>query len=146
MRFVAALYKLLVQMDHWFSGYSSPPMVPAKQTAVNRSATIAKTLRLTSIRHQSDEKVVDQCLIDVDMNIFAIWVGIGGNCWFSIQHRACAIYNKTLHNSCPKICMHYCMCFAVVQYVTTDFTHIFQGSFICAVVITLPVKQLWRIS
>ena len=33
------------------------------------------TFGSTSIKHQSDAKVSDRCLIDVDPMVFAIWVG-----------------------------------------------------------------------
>ena len=34
---------------------------------------LVNTLRLISIRHHSDTKVLDKCLIDVDLRVLAIW-------------------------------------------------------------------------
>ena len=39
------------------------------------SAQIIKTLWSISVRHRSDAKVSDRCLIDVDPMVFVIWVG-----------------------------------------------------------------------
>ena len=36
---------------------------------------IANTLRSTSIKHRSDAKVSDRCLIDVDLRVLSIWDG-----------------------------------------------------------------------
>ena len=36
---------------------------------------IAKTFRSTSIRHRSDTKASDRCLIDIDPGVFAVWEG-----------------------------------------------------------------------
>ena len=41
--------------------------------ATTMQTHIAKTLSSTSIRHQSDMKVSDWCLMDVDPRVFAIW-------------------------------------------------------------------------
>ena len=40
---------------------------------ISQITKIAKTLGSTSIRHRSDTKVSDRCLIDVDPRVFAIW-------------------------------------------------------------------------
>ena len=37
------------------------------------SSQIAKAIRSISVRHRSDTKVSDRCLIDVDTRVFAIW-------------------------------------------------------------------------
>ena len=43
-------------------------------TAHFLATQIAKTLGSTSIRHRSDTSVSDQCLINVDPRVFAIWI------------------------------------------------------------------------
>ena len=49
------------------TGHNNDPITPWAQTP-----QIAKTLRSTSIRHRSDAKLSDWCIIDVDPRIFAI--------------------------------------------------------------------------
>ena len=58
---------------------------------VSTKMQIAKTLVSTSIRHRSDTKVSDRCLIYVDMSTFAIWDGIQDSvyivwdCWLMLS-------------------------------------------------------------
>ena len=43
--------------------------------SVGHISQIAKTLGSTSIRHQSNAKVSDRCLIDIDLRVCVIWDG-----------------------------------------------------------------------
>ena len=43
---------------------------------MGKLSQIAKTLESTSIRYQSDAKVSDQYLIDIDPGVFGIWDGV----------------------------------------------------------------------
>ena len=85
---------------------------------------IAKTLRLTSIRHRSDTKVSDRCLMDVYPRVFAIWdvvLSVGYECyhlchWQVLEEidrvtmaphciqNSCRRHKPTEHSSLP--CVH----------------------------------------
>ena len=66
------MVSLLMHMCH------SASMTQATNEAGHQNSSpsteIAKTLGLTSIRYQSDTKVSDLYLMDVDLKVFAIWV------------------------------------------------------------------------
>ena len=55
---------------------------------------MTKTLRLISIRYQSDAKVSNRCLINIDLRVFAIWVPI------IISHISQALCYPSIPNTC----------------------------------------------
>ena len=61
------IYALNATYDFW---YSHTP----ETSFTNMVSQLTKTFGSMSIRHRSDTKVSDRCLIDVDPKIFAIWI------------------------------------------------------------------------